>query len=376
MKTKLFSLIAPLMVAGSMAFAQDSAETTIVEADKVEATEETTEEEENKLSISGSVDLYYNYDFAGGQYTTDGIKPNIGTSFNDEANSIGLGMANVILSQSLGKASFVADLSFGPRSNGSIGDGNFHIQNLYASYQLTEKLSATAGFMGTFVGYEIISPTGNFNYSTSYLFSNGPFQNAGLKFDYSFSDKVALMVGVFTNDWDSYSSAANVGMSGLGAQLYVAPVDGLDLYLNGFTSSTKMIVDLTAGYQATDALYIGLNAAYADKSVDDMGQVYTGVATYFQYAVSEIASVGLRYEHFIDDYKQVNAEGTKETVQGELGTINAFTLSGNIALGPLMLIPELRMDTSDLEIYKDGPTENAGSTKSASQGTLAVVYAF
>jgi hypothetical protein len=56
-----------------------------------------------------------------------------------------------------------------------------HIQNLYATYAATDKLSFTAGYMGTFIGYEVISPLANFHYSTSYLFTNGPFQNAGVK---------------------------------------------------------------------------------------------------------------------------------------------------------------------------------------------------
>ncbi|WP_223241524.1 outer membrane beta-barrel protein [Flammeovirga sp. EKP202] len=359
MKTKLFSLIAPLMVAGSMAFAQDNYDNAEVQP---EATEETTEEEANKLSISGSVDLYYRY---------AGEVNNAPTSFAGENNTIGLGMANVIFSQSLGKASFVADLSFGPRSDGSLGEGNF-IQNLYASYQLTDKLTATGGFMGTFVGYEVISPTANFNYTTSYLFSNGPFQNAGVKLDYAFSDKVSLMVGLFTDSWDVTAESSSSGMSGIGAQLYVAPVDGLDLYLNAFNSNTRMVFDLTAGYQATDAFYVGLNAAYADKSVDDMGQVYTGVATYLQYQVSETVGLGLRYEHFIDENKTVGADGSKDTVAGDLGTVNAFTLSGNVALGPLMVIPEVRVDTSDIDAFSD----KDGASDSFTQALVAVVYAF
>lgn len=362
------------MVAGSMAIAQDSADTEVVIAESTESTEETSEAEANKLSISGSVDLYYNYDFAGLDHT------NIPVSFNDTQNSIGLGMANVILSQSLGKASFVADLSFGPRSNASIGSGNFHIQNLYASYQLSDKLSATAGFMGTFVGYEVISPTGNFNYSTSYLFSNGPFQNAGLKFDYSFSDKVALMVGLFTNEWDSYSAAPNLGMSGFGAQLYVNPIEGLDMYLNGFTSSTRTVIDLTAGYQLSDAFYLGVNAAWADKSDQYTDtdanfyadQVYTGVATYLQYAFSESFSLGGRYEYFKDNVKQYDSEAKNSSADNFIA-VNAITLSGNIALGPLMLIPELRMDTADMDVFSDS---DAKETSSATQGTIAVVYAF
>jgi hypothetical protein len=70
---------------------------------------------------------------------------------------------------------------------------SFHIQNLYATYAATDKLSFTAGYMGTFIGYEVISPLANFHYSTSYLFTNGPFQNAGVKLN-SISDKIGIMV--------------------------------------------------------------------------------------------------------------------------------------------------------------------------------------
>ena len=147
-----------------------------------------------ELTFSGSVDTYYKYDFSG--------SPNIGTSFAGDQNSFSIGMLNLIASQEVGKASFVGDIGIGPRNANSAGDGlNASIQNLYLAYKLTDKLTVSGGYMGTFVGYEIISPTGNFNYSTSYLFTNGPFQNAGLKFNYAVSEKVGLMVGVF-NDWN------------------------------------------------------------------------------------------------------------------------------------------------------------------------------
>ncbi|HEX8376806.1 MAG TPA: outer membrane beta-barrel protein, partial [Pedobacter sp.] len=140
------------------------------------------------LTISGSVDTYYKYDFSKVQ--------NIGTSFASDQNSVSLGMIDIALKKTTGKASFVGEVSFGPRGQAqSIPDqavspvfdedgeavaasfSSFHIQNLYATYAFTDKFSMTAGYMGTFVGYEVISPVGNFHYSTSYLFTNGPFQN-------------------------------------------------------------------------------------------------------------------------------------------------------------------------------------------------------
>ena len=225
-------------------------------AQETEATEETS----SPLEISGSVDTYYTYDFSG--------MDNIPTSFADNRNTLALGMLDVALSKSFKSVSFVGEFSFGPRSFKSIptfdpdGDGqgsNIWIQNLYISYAFTDKLSVTAGYMGTFVGYEVISPAGNFNYSTSYLFTNGPFQNAGIKLDYAFNDRFAVMVGLF-NDWNVYSDTN--GMSDIGAQVYLSPVDGWDVYLNfvdGFTTGT--IFDITTGYQITDGFYLGLNAA-------------------------------------------------------------------------------------------------------------------
>ena len=59
------------------------------------------------LQISGSVDTYFKYDFA--------KAPNIKTSFATEQNSISLGMIDLALKKTTGKASFVGELSFGPR---------------------------------------------------------------------------------------------------------------------------------------------------------------------------------------------------------------------------------------------------------------------
>ena len=60
------------------------------------------------LEISGSVDTYFKYDFA--------KKPNnITTSFASDHNSVSLGMIDIALKKKTGKASFVGELSFGPR---------------------------------------------------------------------------------------------------------------------------------------------------------------------------------------------------------------------------------------------------------------------
>ncbi len=320
------------------------------------------QEEASGLTISGSVDAYYKYDFS--DYTPEGgSTSNIPTSFASDQNSVSIGMVNLILEQTLGKASFVGDIAFGPRGGSqSLPESDIHIQNLYVSYALTDKLTLTAGYMGTFVGYEIISPTGNFNYSTSYLFTNGPFQNAGIKAEYAFTDRFSLMVGMF-NDWNVYTDFN--GVSDFGAQLYVAPVDGWDVYVNFITGSPSGTeIDLTTGYQITDDFYLGLNAA--DYSADEGDGGFTGGALYAQYAFSDAFALGGRFESFKD--KDGSVLGTAEE-----STVNAFTLSANLVSGPLTFIPEVRFDNGNEEIFFDN---DMMSTKAASQLTFAVVYAF
>ncbi|MGN0002172.1 MAG: porin [Sphingobacterium composti] len=339
------SLLLSLFMMGAFAYAQESI---------------------SGIEITGSADAYYKYDFAKGE--------NIETYFANDHNSISLGMLNLGLKKSTGKASFVGEVSFGPRGqyltipNGDGTDDNsFHIQNLYVDYAFTDKFSMTAGYMGTFIGYEVISPAANFHYSTSYLFGAGPFQNAGIKGTYAFSDKVSLMAGLF-NDWNVYKDLN--GVSHFGAQLSLAPVDGLSIYANFLTGSSAggkeeyssgTIYDLVASYDVSDKFSLGLNAA--DYSFKSEGG-YQGVALYPKFNVTDYAQIGLRGEYF----------KWKDVSDTEGASVTSLTLSGKLTHGGLSLIPEFRFDSDDSKpFFKSDFTT---PTKSASQFSLALVYAF
>ena len=332
------------------------------------------DEEDEGLQISGSVDTYWKYDFSG--YTDSDGTSNIPTSFADEQNSISIGMIDVALSQTVGKASFVGEFAFGPRSFKSIplfqpdadlDDVYVGIQNLYASYAFSDLFSLTAGYMGTFVGYEVISPAGNFSYSTSYLFTNGPFQNSGIKADFAVSDRFAFMVGLF-NDWNVYQDFN--GISDFGAQLYFMPVDGWDIYINFLTGDPSgTIIDLTTGWQINDGLYVGLNAAEYTATGDDAGG-YSGVALYPQYAFSDGFELGIRYEYF--QFKEfTDTDLSKISSQN----VSSLTLTANLKAGPLTVIPEFRIDGASDEFFYSDSAGNDPS-KSASQFLIAAVYAF
>ena len=342
MKKAIFILA--LALTGTMAFAQDAPTST-------------------PLEISGSGDLYYKYDFSGNE--------NIGTSFATDQNSLSLGMLDIALKKSVGKASFVGEVSFGPRGqyqsipNGDGVDGNsFHIQNLYATYAFTDKFSMTAGYMGTFVGYEVISPVANFHYSTSYLFTNGPFQNAGIKANYKISDKFGAMLGLFNDTWNNYKADPEKGLNAIGGQLSFAS-EGVSAYLNFMDGSVSgTIIDLTASFQLSEKFKLGLNIA----DWSNEGEVgYTGFALYPSLAITDAFALGLRAEYFMSD------EGADLYGIDADQSVTAFTLSGNYKVGGFTLIPEIRLDSNSDEYFTDS---DMAATKAATQATIAVVYGF
>jgi len=314
---KVITILA-LALTTSISFAQDAPETT-------------------PLEITGSGDLYYKYDFS--------KSANIPTSFGSDQNSVSLGMLDIAFKKTIKKVSFVGEVSFGPRGqyqsipNGDGKDDNsFHIQNLYATYAVSDKLSFTAGYMGTFVGYEVISPVANFNYSTSYLFTYGPFQNAGVKANYKISDKFGAMIGVFNDSWNSYKADPIKGLNAVGGQLSFA-TEGVSVYLNAMDGSVSgTILDLTATFQLAKKFKLGLNAADFSNE-GDVG--YTGAAIYPIYSITDAFALGLRGEYF--KFKEGSGDNS----------VTAFTLSGNYKVSGLTIIPEFRMDSNSEDVFLD-----------------------
>lgn len=321
------------------------------------------QEDEKKLSISGSVDAYYRANFTAPN-DENAIAP--GSSF---ANLPGfaLGMANVIASYEGEKTGFVADLVFGPRGTDAIfaspmysSTGNI-INQLYAYWDVSESVTLTMGNFNTFLGYEVISPTANFNYSTSYLFSYGPFSHTGIKADIALSEDFSLMLGVM-NDTDltefnptgDYAFGAQLGYSGQ--------------YLNFLLDPSFTEIDFTGGFDLSDDFFLGVNAAYL--SVEDDGGSFAGVALYPQLATSDTFSIGLRGEYFseTDGFGAIGASDE----EGD-ASVFAVTLTGSLAIENLTIKPEIRLDSASEEAFIDN--DLAGS-KSLGSFVLAAIYSF
>jgi len=319
-------------------------------------TEETTTEK--SFTISGSVDAYYQ------TYLTasDDSGQSFGTAFADQTG-FALGMGNIIASYESGKVGAVLDLVTGPRGGSAtfsndIVDGI--VNQAYVYWNVSESTTLTMGRFNTFLGYEVIAPAANFNYSTSYLFSSGPFSHVGLKADFALSDDFSLMLAVM-NPWDTndtsttgeYSFGAQLGYSGQYLNLY---------YDSGNNDGLGFEVDYTGGFDLDDSLFLGINAAYNDND----GSGFYGAALYPQYSLSDDFALGLRGEYF----------SLHDDELDDLPSVIGLTVTGSYSVDSNLIIkPEVRLDSwsNNDAAYFDADGENSSSLEAF---TLAAIYTF
>lgn len=309
------------------------------------------EKETKTFTLSGSIDTYFRGNISGGNFDTGP-----GSSF---ANNPGfaLGMINLIAGYEGEKVGFVADMVYGPRGAdavfNSVGNSSSIVNQLYAYWKVSDKVTLTIGNFNTFLGYEVISPTANFNYSTSYLFSYGPFSHTGIKADFDLGGDTSLMLAVMNptdateyNPNGSYAFGAQLGFSGQ--------------FVNFLYDQGAYEIDFTGGFELSDTFFLGVNAAYF--SGDDAPGFY-GAALYPQIATSDAFKIGLRTEYFVED-GDFGAIGTGVADS----SVFATTLTGNYTIGSLTIIPELRLDSASEAAFV--------GDKALSSFALAAVYAF
>ena len=315
------------------------------------------------ISITGSADVYYRANITGPNDALDEdddesfLSP--GTAFADR-NGFSLGMANVILSYESKKVGFVADLVFGPRGEDAVflsRGSSSSLNQLYVYYKLNDKVKFTLGNFNTYVGYELISPVGNFHYSTSYMFTNGPFSHTGLKADINLSKDFSLMLAVMNSK--DFTEVNVDGTYTVGAQLGYK-----EQYLNllygdqtGKSGSTFQI-DYTGGFDFTPSFFMGINATYKDTD----GEGLYGIAIYPKYTFSEKLEIGLRNE-FAEFFNKDSSDTN----------VFASTLSLNYKVENLTIIPEFRLDLQNEDVYFNNDLEPINNLASF---LVAAVYKF
>lgn len=359
MKSKLLQ-IATLFALPFSLFAQDSTGTSW--KDKL------------PFDISGSVDVYTQTNFApkaGNEVSHE--------AFSYNANTFNLGMANLMISKDFGKVGFMADLAFGPRASVANGDEFAGvIKQLYLTYKPAEFVELTLGNFSTYFGYEVIEPTGNFQYSTSLAFQNGPFYHTGFKANFT-KDKWNFMVAAMSpNDAKEVWSrrkyvGSQLGYTGDNGGAYLNYVGGnhVDAGDEFIQKSFRHSLDLTGTYNVGKEKggLVGINAALHYQS----DKLYTGETAktkyyttylYAQGPVAEWASLGGRVGYF----------GDPDALAG-IGSKNFydFTVNANLTVGPMTFIPEVRVKYSNESIFYKN---DGGASKVQPTMLLAAVLSF
>ena len=311
-------------------------------------------------SFTSFVDGYYRSDF-------NQNLSNNRTSFTNSNNKLALGMVSAKVDYAYKNLSFSADLGVGKRiKEFAYNDKGVlsYVKQLYASYALSDWLKLTAGSWATHVGYELVDPYANRNYSMSYMFSYGPFLHTGIKADLTFGT-TGFMIGV-ANPTD-YRKAPGGSKKFILLQWSQAINEEIKFYLNyvggerpSDAAKTKQI-DLVVTAKINDEFGIGFNGTVNsikqqfNNSLTDASS-WSGAAVYFNYDPTEKLGLTLRTEMF-NDKKQLAALGS--ALAGT--SILANTLSANIKIGKFTIIPELRHETAGKNIYiaKDGASKNS-----------------
>jgi hypothetical protein len=189
------------------------------------------------------------------------------------------------------------------------------------------------------------------------MFSYGPFSHTGMKLDFSVSDDVSIMVGVFNQtdqteaNYDRYTAfGAQLGLYGQ--------------YINFLGGEDYTQIDFTGGFDLSDSFFLGINATSASLA-GDTG--FAGVALYPQLTATEGFAIGLRGEFFseTDGFGALVSDGDADNF--------SLTLTGSFTSGNFIFKPEFRLDSASSEIFAISPTETSDSLASF---VMAMIYTF
>lgn len=325
------------------------------------------------LSITGSADVYYRFDF--GKTPSNNL-----TSFTNSHNSFALGMASIKLEHKSEKIGVVADLGWGTRASefAYTDEGLLRaVKQLYVSYSPAAWVKFTAGSWATHVGYELVDPQLNRNYSLSYMFTNGPFHHTGVKAELSKGNH-GFMLGLANATDYRIPPVDHINRKFLLAQYSVALSENTKLFLNYVggknpDTSRSAQIDAVLTAKLTDQFSIGYNGTVQTTRTwngvkNEGGDSWWGSAIYINIDPSPHTAFTLRTELFSD-----NRQLKMFAAAPKGGSLFATTLSANFKSGNFIFIPEFRVDNASEAIFQHA---NGTAAKSAASLLVAAIYSF
>jgi len=303
------------------------------------------------------------------------------------ANSFTLDLAQIVILKdpsAPGTAGFKMKLSageyaklihasgLGTQPTGTANPESFDVTEAYVSYiaGVGKGLRFDFGKMGTFIGAEVLEAKDNPNYSRSLLFNYAePLTHTGLKMSYTFTDAVNAALFAL-NGWDNATDNNKAKTYGISIGLTPAEVFSASInVLQGAeqtdnSSNMRTLVDVVATIKPTKKLAVILNYddGKEEKALAGADVKWSGLSGIVKYDITDKYTVAVRGEYFKD------TDGFRT---GTVQKLKEMTLTFDARLdGGLILRPEYRHDTSDVNSYDNG------TKKSQDTIALGVMYAW
>jgi len=344
--------------------------------------------EDNKITVSGLIDWYYQYSF---NHPKVGAFLSPPRAFDVKNDAFSLSLAEVVINRAVSPESplgFTATLTLGktpdivhftepggtPNAAKLSNDTIYkYTQQLFGTY-LAGKTTIDFGKFVTYMGYEVIESASNDHYSRGLLFTYAiPFYHMGLRITHPLTPTLTGQIHL-VNGWNNVED--DNGGKSYGVQLNYKPSGTVNVILNymgGDESAGALLpanlnvqlVDLAIIVNPVSNLKLGANVDYTDAAKKNTaGGHWSGWALYARYQFNPETAGGVRWERFQD------SNGLRTGASQNLSSVTVtyeYVVKGNL-LNRL----EYRRDTAGNSIFPSG----GGTSKSMDTLTFGQVLKF
>ncbi len=330
------------------------------------------------VTVDGMVDAYYAYNF-----TDPGSFSNGGYYFyNNQANSFTMGLAEVKATATQGQGSAHIVLAYGQEVPLALIPSGIDVLQAYVSYN-PGQVTINAGRFVTWMGYEVIEETSNWNYSHSLLFGALPFWHTGVSVNYAPSTIFNATIYDVDDPWQS--TVAGIQGKDLGLEAAITPNSIWGITLNGImgpvagTPSQNSIVGEAIVTYKPSAWNFALDAQMGTATAPSGAKSpsYVGIALYGKYQIQSDWSAALRLEYVDDSYNtygfMANPELPGKAFTGDEGTLTIeHDFTPNLISRAEARLDMANYNSAAADIF---PT-NAAPSSSNLTGTLSMAYTF
>lgn len=344
--------------------------------------------ENNKITVSGLIDWYYQYSF---NHPATGALLSPPRAFDVKHDAFSLSLVEVNIHRAVSPESplgFTATLTLGKTADivhftepggtqnaAKLSNDTIYkyTQQLFGTY-LAGKTTIDFGKFVTHMGYEVIESSSNDHYSRGLLFTYAiPLYHMGLRITHPLTPTLTGQVHL-VNGWNNVED--DNGGKSYGLQLNFKPNSTLNAilnYLGGDESAGALLpanlnvqlVDLAIILSPTANWKLGANVDYASAGKRGAaGGNWSGWALYARHQLADNSAVAVRWERFQD------TNGLRTGASQNLSSITATY--EYVAKGNLLSRLEYRRDTAGRSIFASG----SGTSRSMDTLTFGQVLKF